>query len=516
MAEPLAATLRSHIEEEGRTADAPTGEGTVLLSNRPAGRGESLFAFAIIIVSSVIFLVLAPFAKLPLVPLPAFIPIYQSALVINDVITFVFLLGQRQFRRSNALSFLAGGYLFTALLSIVHALTFPGLFSPTGLLDAGPQTTAWLYVFWHGGFPLFVIAYSACGPSVQTTRLKHAGVPTVAGLVCAMAFGVTLVATWGRHVLPEIMHGNQFTSIMDSVVWSVWMLNLLALAIVSRRKPYSELDLWLTVVMCACLFDIALSAGFDAGRYDLGFYAGRIYGLAAASFILIVLLVRNGKLYVQLIRLRESERAKTDELRLLTTIDPLTGIYNRRAFDEALGQEWRRMMRHQTALSLLMIDVDYFKRFNDSYGHVAGDQCLRIVAELLALKARRAGEMAARYGGEEFALLLPHAGIVEAEKLAVLLCASVRDRKIPHRGSEVAPYVTVSVGVASIGDLPKLAATLSREGTLSSATLPGATALVEIADHALYQAKIAGRDRVVTAGENGGKAAAAEPVRIRT
>jgi len=331
-----------------------------------------------------------------------------------------------------------------------------------------------------------------------------------------MAFGVTLVATWGRHVLPEIMHGNQFTSIMDSVVWSVWMLNLLALAIVSRRKPYSELDLWLTVVMCAWLFDIALSAGFDAGRYDLGFYAGRIYGLAAASFILIVLLVRNGKLYVQLIRLRESERAKTDELRLLTTIDPLTGIYNRRAFDEALGQEWRRMMRHQTALSLLMIDVDYFKRFNDSYGHVAGDRCLRIVAELLALKARRAGEMAARYGGEEFALLLPHAGIVEAEKLAVLLCASVRDRKIPHRGSEVAPYVTISVGVASIADLPKLAATLSREGTLSSATLPGATALVEIADHALYQAKIAGRDRVVTAGENGGKAAAAEPVRIRT
>jgi diguanylate cyclase (GGDEF)-like protein len=509
MAEQLAATLRPEIEEISRMTDAPTGGGTVLLSNRPAGRGERLFAFAIIVASSVLFLVLAPFAKLPLVPVPAFIPIYQSALVINDVITVVFLLGQRQFRRSNALSYLAGGYLFTALLSIVHALTFPGLFSPTGLLDAGPQTTAWLYMFWHGGFPLFVIGYAICGSSVQATRLKHAGILIVAGLVCAAAFGVTLLATWGQHVLPAIMQGNQYTPIMNSVVWSVWMLNLVALAIVARRRPYSELDLWLTVVMCAWLFDIALSAGLDAGRYDLGFYAGRIYGLAAASFILIVLLVQNGKLYVQLIALRESDREKTDELRRLTTTDPLTGIANRRAFEEALDQEWRRMMRHQTALSLLMIDVDYFKRFNDRYGHVAGDQCLRVVAQALSRRTRRAGELAARYGGEEFAVLLPHVDIVDAEKLAELISASIREQEFPHEGSEVSPYITVSIGVGTIADLPKFAAALSREGALPSASLPSAMALVEMADHALYQAKIAGRNRVVTAGVNGSTAAAA-------
>ena len=98
--------------------------------------------------------------------------------------------------------------------------------------------------------------------------------------------------------------------------------------------------------------------------------------------------------------MRESERTKAEELRLLSTIDPLTGISNRRAFEEALGQEWRRMMRHQYALSLLMIDVDYFKRFNDSYGHVAGDQCLRTVAELLARRrgapAKWPRDMAAR------------------------------------------------------------------------------------------------------------------------
>ena len=156
---------------------------------------------------------------------------------------------------------------------------------------------------------------------------------------------------------------------------------------------------------------------------------------------------------VQLIKLRDSDREKAEELRRLSTIDPLTGIANRRAFEDALDQEWRRMMRHGTTLSLLMIDVDCFKRFNDAYGHVAGDQCLRAVAQVLAGKARRAGEMAARYGGEEFAVLLPHVDIAEAKKLGEVICAAVSDCRIPHEHSEVASYVTISVGAASIADL---------------------------------------------------------------
>ena len=142
----------------------------------------------------------------------------------------------------------------------------------------------------------------------------------------------------------------------------------------------------------------------------------------------------------------------------------MTGIANRRAFDEALNEEWRRMLRHGTALSLLMIDVDYFKRFNDAYGHVAGDQCLRTVAQAVASRARRAGELAARYGGEEFAVLLPQTGIGEACKLAEMICAAVRDCQIPHEQSGAAPHVTISVGVASIGKYPDAAAAFSREG----------------------------------------------------
>ena len=307
------------------------------------------------------------------------------------------------------------------------------------------------------------------------------------------------------------MQGNRDTANMSVVVWSVWLLSLAALAMLARRKPYSVLDLWLIVAMCAWLFDIALSAALNTGRFDLGFYAGRIYGLLAASFILIVLLTQTSSLYVQLIRLRDSDRAKTEELRRLSTVDPLTGIANRRAFEEALNQEWRRMMRHGTPLSLLMIDVDYFKRFNDSYGHVAGDQCLRAVAQALAQRARRAGEVAARYGGEEFAVLLPHADIAAARRLAELICQTVRELQIAHKGSAIAPHVTVSVGVACIAEVPESAGAQSRDVAADDTATGGATVLIEAADRALYDAKLTGRNRVVAACHDDMAATAALP-----
>jgi diguanylate cyclase (GGDEF)-like protein len=491
------------------------GERAAFLWNLPAKPGEYRLATAIVIVSTLVFLALALFAKQPLGMVPAFIPIYQSALVINDLITAVFLLGQCQLSRTPTLALLAGGYLFSASISAMHALTFPGLFAPDGLLGAGPQTTAWLYVLWHGGFPLFVIAYASLSFAEMPPRRSGVLIIAVAGIALAAVCGCTLLAIWGQHILPPIMIGSHHAPAMVTVVSCVWILNALALYLLWLRRPYSSLDLWLIVVMCAWLFDIALSVVFNGGRFDLGFYAGRIYGLLAASFVLIVLLIENSKLYVQLHDLRESDRLKAVELHRLSTIDALTGIANRRAFDEALSQEWRRMMRHGSALSLLLIDVDFFKRYNDTYGHVAGDQCLRAIGQVLAGKARRAGEMAARYGGEEFAVLLPHIALDDARKLGEVICAAVREQNILHERSDAASCVTVSIGAASIADLPELAALLSREGTLPSATMPGATVLVELADHMLYRAKIAGRNRVIAAGAHDGSTAPAAPSATR-
>ena len=485
-------------------ADERTEERSVFLSTLPAGRIERGVASAVVPVSALLFLVAAPFAKLPLASLPAFIPIYESALVINDLVTAVFLFGQIYISRSQALLLLACGYLFTAALTVAHALTFPGLFSPTGLLGAGPQSTAWLYMFWHGGFPLLVIGYALGRDNAGGYGQQGSGgiILASAAATLAAAAGLALLATASHDTLPAIMSGNNTTPALLLVVSIVWALTLLALLFLSRRRPYSVLDLWLMVVMVAWLFDIALSAVLNAARFDLGFYAGRIYGLLATSFVLVVLLLENSRLYLRLIEAHASERAKSAELERLSTVDGLTGIANRRAFDLALDQEWRRALRHKTPLCLLMIDVDYFKRFNDAYGHIGGDQCLQLVAAALARNARRAGEMAARYGGEEFAVLLPQNELAEARRLAQRMCQVVRALNIPHAGSTAAPHVTISVGVASA--LHALVSdsegpSLAPEGAEAAARPQGPNVLVKSADQALYAAKAAGRDRAVSA-----------------
>src|SRR5438128_6035160 len=135
-------------------------ERPVFLSTLPAGSRERRVSVVVIAVSAAIFVASVPFAKVQLTPLWAFIPVYESALVVNDLITAVLLFGQFSFLKSRALLLLASGYLFTAFIAVAHALTFPGLFTPTGLLGAGPQSTAWLYLFWHSVFPLLVVAYA--------------------------------------------------------------------------------------------------------------------------------------------------------------------------------------------------------------------------------------------------------------------------------------------------------------------------------------------------------------------
>ena len=193
-------------------------------------------------------------------------------------------------------------------------------------------------------------------------------------------------------------------------------------------------------------------------------------------------------------------KQRTDELHRMASLDSLTGIANRRAFDAALDMEWRRACRSKSPLSLLLLDVDYFKRFNDHYGHQAGDDCLRMVASALKANLRRPGEMAARYGGEEFAVILPACDQAVALKLAEKLRESIVALRLPHAASDVSDVITISIGVAS----------LTLECVVSSKEHPGwagpcptvencradTVALIADADQGLYEAKKAGRNRV--------------------
>src|SRR3954463_1906627 len=133
------------------------GDQNIFLSTMPATRRDNSVALGVVGISAILFACLVPFAGMPLAPIPAFVASYQSALAINDLITAVLLFSQFAVLRSRALLLLASGYLFTAAAAIVHALSFPGVFAPTGLLNAGPQTTAWLYQIWHLGFPILML-----------------------------------------------------------------------------------------------------------------------------------------------------------------------------------------------------------------------------------------------------------------------------------------------------------------------------------------------------------------------
>jgi diguanylate cyclase (GGDEF)-like protein/PAS domain S-box-containing protein len=174
-------------------------------------------------------------------------------------------------------------------------------------------------------------------------------------------------------------------------------------------------------------------------------------------------------------------------LETLAIEDGLTGLANRRRFDERLQEEWARAVRDGTTLSLLMIDVDHFKKFNDQYGHPTGDACLQAVAEVLAAEARRPADLAARYGGEEFALLLPNTDAAGCARIGERIRHALREAGISHALNLPSRVVTVSLGGA-----------ICRPGTERSA---GSASLTEAADRALYAAKRGGRDRLVMSGQ---------------
>ncbi|MBT2661264.1 PAS domain S-box protein [Bacillus sp. ISL-45] len=175
-------------------------------------------------------------------------------------------------------------------------------------------------------------------------------------------------------------------------------------------------------------------------------------------------------------QLRESNSL----LRKLSSLDGLTGIYNRRAFDEFLRTEWAFACKHKTPVSLLLVDIDYFKKYNDTYGHIQGDECLKTVALELEGFFHEKGYFAARFGGEEFAVVLPNTDVSKGKQLAEEFRSTIQKMNIEHKNSKVGEILTISIGVSSVTPIETVEMKL----------------ILEIADRALYQAKQKGRNRI--------------------
>ena len=239
-----------------------------------------------------------------------FIPATEFVIFVSDLFTAALLASHARIIGSHRLLVLASGYLFSALIVVSHALTFPGAFAPSGLLGAGLQTTAWLFIFWHLGFPVSVIGY-ACLKD-EKRALPRSTIYWSAALVVLLALLLTWIVTAHHDILPPLFVDRRtLTPLGNHITGIDFLTSLLALALLWRRQK-SILDLWLTVAAVALVAELWVTTFVIGTRYSLGFYASRLLSVTVSVVVLIVLLTETTVLYARLsnaIALLQRERA---------------------------------------------------------------------------------------------------------------------------------------------------------------------------------------------------------------
>src|SRR5712675_1018162 len=290
-----------------RVGGDPTGAETSLFL--PPTHRQTRWAIAVGVCQVAALALLGPFAKTQLPEINAFIPAFGGVILVTSLVTSVLLFSQFAIYRLRALVVLACGYLFSALIIIPYTLTFPGAFSPTGLLGAGLETTASIYWFWHLLFPMALLGYglmrdknSDLGPAAPSLLAVIVGsVALVLTLVC----GLTLLATAGTNYLPVLFADRVgFTPEARLAAATTMLLSVSAVAVLWLRRR-SLLDQWLIIVALAALLEMALGAMFVSGRFSLGFYAGRLFSLLTSTIVLVVLLVETIRFHANVARSKE-------------------------------------------------------------------------------------------------------------------------------------------------------------------------------------------------------------------
>ena len=289
-----------------------TDEQPFLLADLPPTQGQSRLALAIVAATVAAFVLAVPFAYTPLPRVDAFIPIYTTAFLMSDFGTAVLLLAQYSVVSRRPLLMLANGYLFSALIVIPYALTFPGSFAPAGLLGAGLQSTAWLYAFWHLGLPLSVIAYGRAKGTNGRTSASQGSVRADIGLSVAGVIALVCALTWfvivQHDFMPELFADGIHLNLLTSFISVFYLLlGTVALAVLWIRK-HSVLDRWLMVAIVAWMIEISLQGLLPTDRFSLGWYMGRAFSLIAGSVVLVMLLSETTTLNMHLARLAMTKR----------------------------------------------------------------------------------------------------------------------------------------------------------------------------------------------------------------
>ena len=426
-------------------------------------------------------------ASQPLEVMPAFLPMFAMAVFITENLTAYFLRTQYSATREPFLGALSGTYGFVAVMMTAQTLVFPGVFSPSGLFGAGPQSSVWIWVIWHGGYPLFAalsVVLLLPLPFLKLPRWRRSvGIGLMVGPPLLALLLATVVIT-RDDLLPPLISGASYASLVHSIPGkAVLAINLAALLVCVRvTRLHDLLSLWLAIALLASLGDSLLSL-LATARYNLGWYVSRILSLASSAMVLGVLVREIARLYRELAVANRGlvERAMRDGL---------TGAFNRRYLIEQFPIEVLRATREYAPLSVLMIDADHFKAYNDAHGHQKGDECLVAIVDAIHSIIRRPADSLVRYGGEEFAIVLPNTDARGALTIAEAVREAVVDLRWSRGPSAGPPYVTVSAGLATYD--PRLERLDADE-------------LIRRADSSMYEAKRLGRDRLVVFGLEDGE-----------
>lgn len=406
----------------------------------------------------------------------AFLPICATLWAAAELLTAFFLFSQFYVAGKLSLAFMATAYLLTGLLTLPYLYAFPGVFSKATPTLGELQTSVWIWVVWHCTFPLVIGITHVVDPSLDRRTVRRDVIGVILPMVVAGAtvFAVLVsFAIWlsRDHLMVLVRPGGHFTHDYTTYVAPVVVaFNIAACAIVSARlrKP-TPLQMWVAFALLTSALDGVLNATAP-GRYSIAWYVGKLLSLTAASAVLAMLLFEISTLY----------RRLSD----VATIDPLTGLQNRRTLDADIEKIVVRERREHHGLAMLVLDLDNFKHFNDTYGHALGDDVLRIVAAVLRRCVYRANDVIARYGGEEFVMVLPNTSLPGARIVAERVRSAIAACKIPLADGTMAS-ITTSIGVAYAPH------------TIDAST----DDLFASADRALYIAKETGRNRVVVAEE---------------
>ncbi|KEO82280.1 sensor domain-containing diguanylate cyclase [Tumebacillus flagellatus] len=442
------------------------------LTTSLSSKTQRKVALIISLANLAVFALSIPFGRTAGPTVAAFLPAFLTAVFVFDVLTAYLFYNQYRINRRASQLALALTYLYSALIAVPHALTFPGVFSPTGLLHAGSQTAVWLWVFWHAGYPLGILVtlwleHRRNDPYTEQGAKRRAalGGPAIVLLVT----GISLLAICGHDLLPVIIKKDNFTLLITSGVGVVvWVINAAAFACtLFFTRGRSVAQLWLIVAVFAMWLDVTLTL-FSGSRYSIGWYVARLNTLLSASIVLLGLIHEITALYVKVAR--QDQRIKHQAYH-----DALTNLPNRTLFSERLQSSLQLAAERDEKVAVLFIDLDGFKLINDTYGHDMGDLLLVEVAKRLS-SCVRAHDTVARMGGDEFTVILPHTKRLEdAEMVSERILNLLRE---PIRLQDHHLHISSSIGLSFYPD----------DGT-------DTLSLMKNADIAMYKAKESGKNQ---------------------